>query len=253
MRHLAGLFAAATLLINTPALAQQVVEHGAEHRLQLDFRVPDGALAKFLPADWTTNIATQGPAKDANIRLIFIDRVAVTDKSNRPIGKGGSRLVYLAVPVNGPAGATGQMIIGGLTSNVDDSPGPFNNYIAASAASVQRSVAADGAKVIRDETWKFTAPSGEFFEVHVKLEAGPTPKSAPSETKFFDPKTPSTYQTFRVEQVLDIARNATTGVNRVSEYAFKGGGGAFKGLFDGTETLLSVDSIPWYSRTISTP
>ena len=253
MRHLAGLFAAAAVLIHTPVFAQQMVEHGAEHRLQLDFRVPDGALAKFLPADWTTNIATQGPAKDANIRLICIDRVAVTDKSKRPIGKGGSRLVYLAVPVNGPAGATGQMIIGGLTSNADDAPGPFNNYISASVASVQRSVAADGAKVIRDETWKFAAPSGEFFELHVKLEAAPTPKSAPSETKFFDPKTPSTYQTFRVEQVLDIARNATTGVNRVSEYAFKGGGGAFKGLFDGSETLLSVDSIPWYSRTISTP
>ncbi len=253
MKHLAGLFASAALLIHGPVFAQQMVEHGAEHRLQLDFHVPDAALAKFLPADWTTNIATQGPAKDANIRLIFIDRVAVTDKTNRPLGKGSSRLVYLAVPVNGPAGATGQMIIGGLTSNTDDSPGPFNNYIATSAASVQRSVAADGAKVIRDETWKFTAQSGEFFELHVKLEAAPTPKSAPSETRFFDPKTPSTYQTFRVEQVLDIARNATTGVNRVSEYSFKGGGGAYKSLFDGTETLLSVDSIPWYSRTISTP
>ncbi len=253
MKHLAGLFAVVLGLGSGSVMAQQVVEHGAEHRLQLDFHVPDGALAKFLPYEWTPNIAAQGPAKDANIRLIFIDRVAVTDKFNRAVGKGGSRLVYLAVPVSGPAGASGQMIIGGITSNAADAPGPFNNYIAANAASVQRSVAADGEKVIRDETWKFTAPGGEFFELHVKLEAAPTPKNPPSETKFFDPKTPASYQTFRVEQVLDIARNATTGVDRVSEYTFKGGGGAFKTLFDGTETLLSVDSIPWYSRTISTP
>ena len=235
------------------AQAQSVIEHGAEHRLQLDYHVPDAALAKFLPVDWKPNIATSGPAKDANIRVIFIDRVAVTDAGGKPSGKGMSRLVYLAVPVTGPGGAAGQMIIGGLTSDAADAPGPFSNYIAALSSSMQRSISADGSKVTRDETWKFSSASGESFEVHTKLEAGASPKGAPSETKFYDPANPAAYQVFRVEQVLDIARNATTGVDRVAEYSFKGGGGKFAALFDGTEKLLSVDSIPWYGRTISKP
>ena len=145
----AGILAAATLITAAGiSRAQTVVEHGAEHRLQLDFHVPDAALAAFLPADWKPNIATSGPAKDANIRVIFIDRVAVTDALGKLAGKGASRLVYLAVPVNGPAGAAGQMVIGGLVSDAADAPGPFGNYMAASASSVQRSVSADGAKII---------------------------------------------------------------------------------------------------------
>src|SRR5712664_2876787 len=64
--------------------AQTLVENSAEFRMQLDFRVPDAALQKMLPAGWEPVIATQGPAKDCNIRLIFIDRVDVTGADNTP-------------------------------------------------------------------------------------------------------------------------------------------------------------------------
>lgn len=118
------------------------------------FAFPRRRFGEIPPPGLDPQYCDASPAKDDTFRLIFIDRAAVTEKSNRPVGKGG-----------------GQMIIGGLTSNEDDTPGPLNTYIATSAASVPRSVAANGAKVIRDETWKFTAQSGEFFELHVKLEA----------------------------------------------------------------------------------
>ena len=55
--------------------AQTLQEHSAEARFQLDLHVPDAALAAFLPTGWTPNIAAQGPAKDANLRVIFIDRI----------------------------------------------------------------------------------------------------------------------------------------------------------------------------------
>ena len=58
--------------------AQTLVENSAEFRMQLDFQVKDAALQKMLPAGWEPQVATQGPAKDCNIRLIFIDRVDVT-------------------------------------------------------------------------------------------------------------------------------------------------------------------------------
>ena len=60
------------------ASAQTMVEHSSEVRMQLDFVVPAPALAKFLPAGWEPNVATQGPAKDCNVRMIFIDRVDIT-------------------------------------------------------------------------------------------------------------------------------------------------------------------------------
>src|SRR5215475_11037799 len=78
------------------ARAETFVEQNAEFRMQLDFVVPDAALRKFLPAGWEPNIATSGPAKDCNLRLIFIDRIDVTAADGQPTGS--SRLVYLAVP-----------------------------------------------------------------------------------------------------------------------------------------------------------
>src|SRR3954462_11266674 len=95
------------------AQAQTFVEHSAEFRMQIDFAVPDAALRKFLPAGWEPAIATQGPAKDCNIRVIFIDRADITNPEGAPTGT--SRMVYLAAPVKQTGtNNAGQMIIAGL-------------------------------------------------------------------------------------------------------------------------------------------
>ena len=50
-------------IIGRQATAETLVEHSAESRFQLDFHVPDAALANALPAGWEPAIATAGPAK----------------------------------------------------------------------------------------------------------------------------------------------------------------------------------------------
>ena len=102
--------------------AETFVEHSAEFRMQLDFVVPDAALRKFLPVGWEPNIATQGPAKDCNLRLIFIDRVDITDANGAPTGS--NRLVYLAAPVKQSG------------SNVCMSPPSFSRFSVSSHRSV---------------------------------------------------------------------------------------------------------------------
>ena len=59
-----------------------------------------------------------GPAKDANLRMIFIDRVDITGPDGKPLGRGSNQLVYLAIPIKQPStGTVGQMIIGGITAD----------------------------------------------------------------------------------------------------------------------------------------
>src|SRR5260370_639703 len=112
-------------LAATAANAQTVMEQAAEHRFQLDFHVNDAALQKMLPSGWEPAIAAQGPAKDCNIRLIFIDRMAVVGADGKSVRKGSERLAYLAVPVKQTSGTTtGQMIIAGLTDDAANT-GPF--------------------------------------------------------------------------------------------------------------------------------
>src|SRR4051812_76583 len=140
------------------AVAQTVVEQAAEHRFQLDFRVNDAALAKMLPAGWEPVIATQGPAKDCNLRMIFIDRVAIIGADGKPGARPTSRLVYLAIPVKPTAGGVaGQMIIHGLTDNAADAPGAFGVYQHATTAKMSRTASASGGAMTGSEDWEFVA------------------------------------------------------------------------------------------------
>src|SRR5687767_13460308 len=75
--------------------AQTVTEFSSEARFQLDLQVPDAGVKPFLPPGWSLNVATQGAAKDCNLRLIFVDRVTVNAPDGKPVGS--SRLAYLAV------------------------------------------------------------------------------------------------------------------------------------------------------------
>lgn len=238
----------------TAVSADTLVERSIEHRFQLDFHVPDKALQDMLPAGWQASVAAQGPAKDANLRVIFIDRVAGFGPEGKPLANGATQLVYIAIPVKQTAGTqTGQMIIAGLTKDAADSPGAFNAFRRAGTSSMQRSITSAGAGIINDENWEFTAPTGEHLNVHVKYQRG-TPVKGGGDVRFFDPADPRKFQVFRTEQGLDITRNATTHPpDHVMEFSYSIGGGKLSSLFDGTEKVLSWDSFPWYDRSVLTP
>ena len=253
-RAIAGAFVALVVAGAPQAKAETVLEQGAEHRFQLDFHVSDAALKKMLPAGWESAAATAGPAKDANLRMIFIDRMDVVGPDGKPVGRGASRMVYLAAPVKQSAGAaTGQMIVGGLTDNAADAPGAFGVYQYATTAKMTRSVSASGGMAMAEEDWDFAAASGEHMQVHVKYERAPAAKGG-GDVKFFNPADPSKYQIFRTEQATDITRNATTNPpDRVKEFSYRATGGRIAALFDGTEKVLSWDSQPWYNRSVIAP
>jgi hypothetical protein len=235
--------------------AQTLVEHSSEARFQLDLHVPDAALMTYIPQGFTLNVATQGPAKDANLRAVFIDRVTINAPDGKPVGKGSNRLVYLVVPVKDPSGAAAQLVIGGLTEDPSDAPGPFGVYHAATTHTMQRATSSTGKGPIMDsQDWVFGAATGEHLELHIKYERGVANHANPADVKFYSAKNPSFYQISKQEQVLDILRNATTNPpDRVKDFSFKGGGGTYSKLFDGTEKPLSWDNILWINRTISVP
>jgi hypothetical protein len=236
------------------ANAQTLAEYSSEARFQLDLHVPDAVLAAFLPKGWSPNIATQGAAKDCNLRAVFIDRVTINGPDGKPVGKGSNRLVYLVAPVKDPSGASVQLVIGGLTEDSGDAPGPFGNYLLATTHTMQRSTSGNAGGIVDSQDWVFVATSGERLEMHIKYERGVANKANPAEVKFYSAKNPGFYQISKQEQVLDILRNATTNPpDRVKEFSFKAGGGSYSKLFDGTEKLLSWDNILWINRSVSLP
>ena len=249
MKHVLFLAAVAPL-----ALTQTLQEHSSEARFQLDLKVPDAALASYLPKGWTPNIAAQGAAKDCNLRVVFIDRVTINAPDGKPVGKGSSRLVYLVAPVKDPSGANVQLVIGGLTEDSGDAPGPFGVYLPAATHTVRRLTEYMGAAALSTQDWVFAAATGERLEMHISFVPGVANKTNPNEVKFYSATNPSFFQISRQEQVLDILRNVTTTPpDRVKEFSFKGSGGSFAKLFDGTEKVLSWDNILWINRSVMVP
>lgn len=235
--------------------AETPVESSLEARFQLDLHVPEAALASFLPSGFTSNVAAQGPAKDCNLRAVFIDRITINAPDGKPVGKGTNRLVYLAAPVKDPTGAAAQLVIGGLTEDPEDAPGPFGVYLRAATHHMQRSTTDAGSGPIMDsQDWTFAAAGGEHLELHLKYERAAANKGNPADVHFYSAKNPGSYQISRQEQVLDILRNVTTHpADRVREFSFKAGGGSYAKLFGGAEKPLSWDNILWIQRTVLKP
>ncbi len=182
----------------------------------------------------------------------MVDRRTGDRKEILWTGSESSRFVYLAAPVKAPTGANAQLVVGGLVDDAADAPGPFGVYLAATMHTMQRTTSSSGSgPVIDSQDWVFQAPTGEHLELHIKYEHGVANRANASETRFYSAKAPGVIQLWRQEQVLDILRNVTTTPpDRVKEFSFKGGGGSYARLFDGTEKPLSWDNVVWLNRTV---
>ncbi len=249
MHKIFGVLGVAALM-TAPAMAQTMAEESIESRFQLDFQVSDAAIKKFLPAGWDLNVATTGPATNCNLRVIFIDRIAVNAGDGKATG--ASQMVYLTVPVKNASGTAAQMVIGGLTSEAMDVPGPFGNYQAAASHEMKRSsTAAKGKGIIEEQTWSFSGAGGERFDTQVRYERVPAAR-ARRDTTYVSAADPSKTVVAKIDNGINIARNATVQVpDKVQAFTYKFSGGKFASLFDGKEKVVSIDFFPWNNLSIA--
>ncbi len=226
-----------------------------EVRFQLDLNAPDEVIKSMLPEGFTSSVATQGAAKDCNVRLIFADRFTVNGADGKPVGKGSSRIVFFAAPVKDKAGANAQLILGGLADDENDVPGPFGNYLFANVHEMKRttSTTATGA-VVDTQDWVFQARTGEHLEMHITYERGAGNRSGRAQdAKFYSAKTPAYMEVSHQEQMLEILRNTTTNPpDKVKSFSLKIGGGSFEKFAPASAKPLSWDNIVWLNRQIST-
>jgi hypothetical protein len=141
-----------------------------------------------------------------------------------------------------------------LTEDPSDAPGPFGVYLPATTHTMQRSTSSGAGAILDSQDWVFAGANGERLELHIKYERGVGNRGNSADVKFYSAKNPTFYQISRQEQVLDILRNVTTNPpDRVKDFSFKGSGGTYAKLFDGTEKVLSWDNILWINRSVLLP
>jgi hypothetical protein len=236
-------------LLRVPQSNATPAENTAETVFQIDFHVPEAALRPFIPDGWTLAVATQGATKDCNLRLDFIDRMASVAADGSSGVKGPTQLVVLRVPVKQPnSDQLVQLVIGGLTADASEAPGPFGVYKYADKHGMQRITSAgDGRRTKEQSTWSFSAATGEKIQAHVEYERTGS-RWASLEAWFVSASNP-TIQKVWVDLGISDVWNANVPVEEgkvTKEVRYKVSGGALGKLFDGTERVLSVDVFSWY-------
>ncbi len=235
------------------AWAQTLVESNVDTRVVVALRVDEAKLKRRVAPPWEISPATTGPSKDANLSLLFIDRLLVQDAEGKPKGAGLDRLVAFTAPGKNPqTGETGPLVIRVFTSNPQALPGFYRNYL---HALIRRDQTGQGAGLEAGggaDTWELRDSAGDRVELRLAYQRA-APSRARIESKPRAAAEPNAWRIYRVDQGVDVVRSVPAGIDRLQRYELRVTLAEFRDLFDGSEQVVSVSVLPWYIRQTLLP
>jgi len=104
----------------------------------------------------------------------------------------------------------------------------------------------------RDPERELRADGGHSLEIHVQYMPAVATRSK-IEARVHSAAKPDFFRIYRFETANDVVRSVPMKIDRVSRVSFKASGDKLGPLFDGSEQIISVTAIPWYSRQVSLP
>lgn len=238
-------------LFAAPAVAQEKhVVTDASVRTLLNFKAPDGAVQKLLPAGWQVDAPTLGPNAGANLRITLIEGVWAHDAQGKPQPATG-RNITIGVPVKMQGAETrGVMIFGGFTTGA--APGVYSVFAKSSVTSQRMfRTGADGIATV-EEAWDAKSDAGDALQFQLHYVRG-VAAAEKVDVRVYSGAKPEFYRIYRYTQAADVVRGAGAASERVKSFTFKAAGPKLAPLFDGTEQLISITALPYYSRQVFLP
>jgi hypothetical protein len=236
----------------TPAGAETLSLSDVNVRTMLFFSVPADALKQKLPAQWQVGPVPAGPAKGANLAVIFLDQVLAQDPDGKPIGATGANrsMVLVAFGKNDATSENGiPVVIGGISS---DPPGPYKAFTKGTVTRSRELRDTDSLPGTGKEVWEVRGqPTGSLM-LTLQYQTG-VPTRAKFEQKVYSGVDPSFFRIYRIDQGSDVVKSTVAGIDRVQGYQFQVKLPDFAKLFDGSEKLVSIIVIPWYVRQVFLP
>ena len=246
-------FALLLLAAAAPAAAQDKEKLAAidnSVRTVVTFKAPAAAVQKLLPADWEIDAPAAGPDKGYNLALYLVDFQLGQDPAGKPLP--GRPVLALVIPAKKTGSdISAGMIPGGYIAQASV-PGPYSNFSAGNVTVERKERTDGGGKAVIDEKWEIRGDDGAAVEFQIQFVRGVVMREK-TETKYYSSVKPDFYRIYRVEQGTDVVRSTATGVDRATQLSVKASGGKLAPLFDGTEQLISVTSLPLFSRLIYLP
>jgi hypothetical protein len=210
-------------------------------RTLLYYKVAPTALAELVPPGWELSQVASGPSAGANVQVTFADQLATANAA----GAAGAsvRYVLFSMLVKKAGAETANLMI--FTGLSPSGAGPYGTNAKASET-VSRSVSYSSGKARVAESWDFRADTGESVLLDLQFDRG-TLAIERSESRVYSQVKPQFSRIYRAEQGVDVVKE---GLRHLS---LRARGGKLSRIFDGSEQLVSISSLPWYSRQIYLP
>jgi hypothetical protein len=246
-----------TIIVAVPGFrpgagAETLVETNFDSRLNVQFRVAEAALKSSVPAPWQIAPAASGPGKDANLTVVFLQRLLVLSPEGKPTPGATHRTVALVVPAkNTQTDESAPVVLRVFTADPQGVPGPYKNSV---KANVRRELTLKGdgnEPGVGSEQWQMQADSGTI-EVQLAYQRG-VPSRTKGESKVYSAVEPTFFRLYRVDQGVDVVKSVPAGIDRVQSFRFRSTVPEFARLFDGSEQVIAVSVIPWYFREVRLP
>ena len=218
----------------------------------LDFKVSDSAVEKLLPTGWKPDAAISGPSAGANLRLVLIDQMAAHNALGRPLTPVRNLVIYVPARATG-AEARGLVTAVFFTSRAGGGTSPYGGDATAAEVAVERKVRHEPSGTTGvEESWDYRTKSGDTIALQVHYIRG-TATREKVDARIYSAVKPGFFRIYRYEQGFDTVRGAGAGTERLRKLDFKISGERFAPLFDGTEQLIGITSVPWQQREVFLP
>lgn len=221
---------------------EKFVGRGTEVRTFLYFKVSTPALQKFVPEGCEVCPASSGPAAGANLLAAFVDQMTSLDAAGRPVDL--LRYVLFEIPIK-PGGDYKALVL--FTGLSNGGSGAYGTNLKADA-DIERRVRHEASASTVEESWDLKADGGESVSLQLRFSRGPVSVEQ-VESRVYSQARPGFFRIYRVEQAVDVI-DPPSGSGRLKEIAFRAKSEKLTPLFDGTEQLVSVVSVPVYARRI---
>jgi hypothetical protein len=233
--------------------------------MSLSFKVSEAAVQKLLPDGWESAPLTAGPWQGANLFVSFAEWASAEgpdDKKGEAFALGS-----ISTPVR-PKGSNQAvaMVLTGLVSSRSYVPGPFSAYSfakvtvgrhfysqpdVAPTASTESTTEAAVPRI--EEGWQFIGDNDDTLELQIVYQRAVDGFHVKSEGKIYSAVKPDFYRINRDDFVIHVIRSTPMDKNFVQNYTFKATGARWSALFDGSEQLIGIASLPWLARQIVPP
>jgi hypothetical protein len=228
----------------------RMVENNLEVRTTVAFKVSGAAVQKILPKGWEINSPKSGSSKDFNLVLVLINQTNSLDSGGKSV-QPRSYVVLVTPAKKSGTEFGGSLVFSGFAAR-EILPGAYSVYLPAQVAlNRQQHVNADGSSNV-EESWTVKGENGDNIDLRIRFTRG-TPVRSQLESKVISAANPDFYRIYKIDQASDLVRSVVTGENRLDNFSYKAAGPVLSSFFDGSEQLISISSIPYYSRVVYLP